>query len=84
MSCQELPTCQPAIWHQASTSPASLPVPHPDVSLEEEPKEADKADPLPDAADPVPDWESSYSERSVNSLEAQWLALLPLSSELLS
>lgn len=59
-------------------------MPQPDVSLEEEPKEPEKADPLPDAADPVPDWESSYSERSINSLEAQWLALLPLSSELLS
>lgn len=59
-------------------------MPQPEVSLEPEPKERDKADPLPDAAEPVPDWESSYRERSVNSLEAQWLALLPLSSGLLS
>lgn len=75
---------KPSSTSKTSKSQNSLPVPQPEVSLEPEPKERDKADPLPDAAEPVPDWESSYREWSVNSLEAQWLALLPLSSGLLS
>lgn len=75
---------KPSSTSKTSKSQNSLPVPQPEVSLEPEPKERDKADPLPEAAEPVPDWESSYRDRSVNSLEAQRLALLPLSSGLLS
>jgi len=46
--------------------------------------EPDEADRLSDAAEPVPDCESSYSERSINPLEAQWLTLLSQSSGSLS
>lgn len=45
-----------------------------------EPKEPDKADPLPDAAEPEPNCESSNKERSGNSRAA----VLPLSSGSLS
>lgn len=54
-------------------------MPWPEVSLKLEPKEPDKADPLPDAAEPEPNCESSY-EWSGNSRAA----LLPLSSASLS
>lgn len=45
-----------------------------------EPKEPDKADPVPDAAEPETSCESSYNKRSGNSRAA----LLPLSSGSLS